>query len=66
MLVLNQVAREKDYKATKDFTSALKFLDAVNILDRAQVRFSHFSLRKSSFSLRSLTFLSYVCATGAL
>lgn len=29
----------QDYKATKDFTSALKFLDPINILDRAQVHY---------------------------
>ena len=33
------VKREKDYKATKDFTAALKYLDDVNILDRAQVHY---------------------------
>ncbi len=30
----------QDYKATKDFTSALKFLDPINILDRAQVHYA--------------------------
>lgn len=32
--------RAQDYKATKDFTSALKFLDPINILDRAQVHYA--------------------------